>query len=128
VIRLPPLEEIARRWSEVEPILKRATDTTDGCFAPIHVLQEIMAGKRALWLVEDAGALLGVSVAGMEVFPTGKRLWRVVYIAGDRAEEWYPSLIAEMEAEARKWQCHALTAQGRLGCKRQRIGVLPAAR
>lgn len=124
-IRLPPLEEVARRWGEIEPPLKLATDRTDGCFAPIHVLQDIMAGRKALWLVEDAGAVIGVTVGGREDYPTGKRVWQVPYIGGERAEEWYPAIIAEMEARARALGCHGMNATGRPGWERfsRRAGI-----
>ena len=125
MIRLPPLEEIARRWSEIEPLVRKATDETDGCYEPVHVMQECLAGKRGFWLIEDDGKAIGICVAGAEEFPTGKRVWRVVYIAGDRADEWYPALMAEMDAQARKWRCDEMTANGRLGWERfsRRLGI-----
>lgn len=124
-IRLPPLEEIAERWSEIMPLLKRATDETSGCYEPIHIYEDCCLGHRAIWLIEKEGTLLGVAVAGAEQYPTGKRVWRIAHVAGDQCQDWWATLIAEMEAHGRKWNCSAMSAFSRPGWERfsRRAGI-----
>src|SRR6266496_63818 len=93
-IRPPPVDELARRWPEIEPLLRRATDRTDGCYEPVDVLQLALSAQLWVWLIEDAGELAGIATARLNVFPR-KRLLTVDFIAGRRLAEWWPLLVAE---------------------------------
>jgi len=103
-IRPPPVDELARRWPEIEPLLRRATDRTDGCYEPVDVLQLALSAQLWVWLIEDAGELAGIATARLNVFPR-KRLLTVDFIAGRRLAEWWPLLVAEMDRVARAQQC-----------------------
>ncbi len=116
MIRLPPLDELARRWFEVEPILKRATDYGHGCEEPIHLLQQVFANQGALWFVEDGG-LIGVIMTRIDQRPL-KRLFVISHIAGDHFEDWMPEMVELFSALQKERGCDAMIAYGRPGWKR----------
>lgn len=113
-IRVAPLDELARRWADVEPMLRRATARTDGCYEPIDVLQQAMAGRVGFWLVDDDdGALVGLAVGEVRQYPR-KRVLDIPFLAGGRLGEWWPLFLAETERAARAAGCAAITT----GCGR----------
>jgi hypothetical protein len=108
---------VARRWREIEPILRRATGRTDGCYEPIDVLQQAMAvpPRCGFWLIEDAGEIVAVAVGEVRQYPR-KRVLDIPFIAGKRLSEWWPLFVAETEARAREHGCTSITsACGRPG-------------
>lgn len=114
MIRLPPLEELAARWGEIEPILKRATLRTQGCYEPIDVLRQAMAQQVAFWLIEDGARLDAVAVTEVRQYPR-KRVLLVNFIAGRRLAEWWPEFVAVMDKIAREQHCRMISAYGRPG-------------
>lgn len=113
-IRPPALDELARRWAEIAPILARATAYTGGCYEPVDVLQEAFAGKLAVFLVEDGAQLVAVTTARINQFPR-RRLLTIDFVAGRRLAEWWPLFIEAMDALARQSGCTKITAYGRPG-------------
>lgn len=100
-IRLPDLDELSLRWWQVEKILKRATDRTNGSYEPIDVLREAFAAQVGIWLVEDdSDDIIAVVVAGVRQFPRQKVL-QISFVAGKRLEDWWPILVSEMDRVAR---------------------------
>jgi hypothetical protein len=124
MIRLPALDELARRWSEVGPILKRATDRTQGCYEPIDVLRQAMAGQVGFWFIETGARLDAVVVVEIRQYPR-KRAVAINFIAGRRLTEWWPEFVERMDALARHHGCTLISAYGRPGWVRfwQRRGV-----
>lgn len=118
-IRIPPLAELASRWPEIEPLLRKATARTGGRYEPIHVLQMAMAGRAGFWLIEDDGALIAVAVGEVRQWPTGLKDLDIPFVAGRRLGEWWPLFVEETEARARALDCAAVTsACGRRGWAR----------
>lgn len=114
-IRVPQLDELARRWPEIAPILKRATARTDGCYEPIDVLQQAMANRVGFWLIEDGAELVGVAVGEIRQYPR-KRVLDIPFLAGKRLTEWWPLFVTETDARAREHGCASITsACGRPG-------------
>lgn len=121
-IRTPPLEEIARRWNEIEPALKRATDRTQGCYEPVDVLAMVCAGRLMMMLIEDDGKLLVVVVIEIRIFPRRKVL-DASYIGSVpgsdfRMKEWAPMLVEHLGMLARHYGATLLTGCGRIGWAR----------
>lgn len=113
MIRLPPLEEVARRWFEIEPILARATRHSRGCEEPIDLLAQVFANQGAIWLVEDRG-LIGVIVTRIDQRPR-KRLFVIGHVAGKRLAEWWPEALDIFERICRERGCSAIGCYGRPG-------------
>lgn len=119
LIRTPPLDEIARRWNEIEPPLKRATDLTQGCYEPVDVLALVCAGRLMMMLIEDDDKLMVVVVIEIRIFPRRKTL-DASYIGGvpgsaNRVKEWAPMLVEHLEKLARHYGATLLTGWGRIG-------------
>jgi hypothetical protein len=123
-IRPPPLEEIVRRWGAIEPMLRRATDRTDGRYEPFDVLRSAWANQLGIWIIEDAGELLGVAVVELRQYPAAPSPPRVrdieiPFLAGDRLEEWCGAFDAAMAELGRTHGCKSvMTTVGRPGWSR----------
>lgn len=112
-IRPPGLDELARRWPEIEPILRRATRFNGGRCEPIDLLQAAMRGEIGIYLIEDDGLLGAVAVKVVQ-YPR-KRELLIDHIAGRGLAEWWPLLVAEMDRVARERECGGIMAYGRPG-------------
>lgn len=124
-ISLPPLEELARRWEQIEPILKRATDRTD-CYEPVDLLQLTMAGRMWMRLVDEPEALLAVVVSEVRQYPRA-RVYEVPFIAGRKLSLWHVPLLATLDAHARMLGCTRIMGFDRRGWAKfgfRQIGVI----
>ena len=114
-IHLPKLDELALRWWQVRPLLRKATDRSGGAYAPIDVLRDVFAGQVGIWLVEDdSGDLIAVAVAGVRQFPQ-KRAVQISFVAGKGLAEWWPMFVEEMDKLARAGKATEIYAYGRPG-------------
>lgn len=121
-IRPLPLDEAVARWAGISPILKRATDRTEGRYEPMDLLRSAMMGRVGIWLIEDGDQLLGVAVVEMrlhpEIQPRVKDL-EISFIAGDRLNEWCGQFDAAMAELGRVHGCKSVrTTVGRPGWAR----------
>lgn len=126
-IRLPFLEEIARRWNEIEPLLKDATDRTE-CYEPIDILRLTMAGSMWIHLVDEPEeyAPLAVVVSGVRQYPRA-RVYEVPFIAGRKLSLWHKPLLATLDAHARVMGCTSIMGFDRKGWTKfgfRQIGVI----
>ena len=125
-VRTPPLDELARRWREIEPHLQRACDVT-GCFEPIDILALTFAGKNAIWVVEDhreAGyrpigepEIIAALVIKVEQYPR-RRVLEVPYIGGKHLSLWKDAVIARLEEAGRAAGCSHIAGFQRKGWAR----------
>lgn len=123
-IRLAGHEELARRWAEIEPILKRATDRTYGCYQPIDVFRSAMAEQAAFWFIEsggqsglwfsEPGKLDAVVVTEMRQV-SRRRVLTINFVAGQKLAEWWPDFVEVMDGHARRMNCTAIMAYARPG-------------
>jgi len=108
---------LSARWGEIAPVLKRATDRTEGCYEPIDVLQQSLNGQVAIFTIEDGAQLVAVATGRVNVFPR-RRFWTIDFVAGRRLAEWWPLFVDAMDALARQAGCAKITAYGRPGWSR----------
>jgi hypothetical protein len=123
-IRTPPIDEVARRWAEIEPILRRCTEAEGRLYEPVDLLAMAMSGQVGLWLIED-GSLVAVAVCSVKVYPR-KKVFDINYIVGARAKEWWADFMAEAERKAREFGCtHVISSAARPGWERfsARLGI-----
>lgn len=111
---MPRLDELARRWAEIEPVLARATRYTDGCYEPIDVLRQAMAGIVGFWLIEERGEFRAVCVVELRPTPR-KRVLVANFIAGRGLRQWWPLLLERLDAVARENGCASVACYGRPG-------------
>jgi hypothetical protein len=113
VIRLPPLDEIALRWAQIEPLLKRATDRST-CYEPIDLLRLTMAGQAVIWVAEEAGGIIAAAWGQIHVFPR-QRMLEVPFIGGHGLKLWWEPMLVALDEYARATQCAGVLGYGRKG-------------
>jgi hypothetical protein len=115
-IDLPPLDEVARCWPILEPILKRATDRCRG-YEPVDVLQLVMVGQMNLFVVRVGGRIAALAVTQVHQFPRC-RVLEVPFIAGTGLKRWWRPLLAALDAQAEMLDCADLAGWDRKGWAR----------
>jgi hypothetical protein len=121
IIRIPPVGEILSRWAEIEPLLRRATERTHGCYEPEDVLAMVFASRATMLLIEDQeGGDLLVVVATEVRQHARKRSIDVNFIGGRLSNdsglrEWAPMLVERLEEMARQVGATLVTGVGRIG-------------
>lgn len=122
VVRLPQLDEVARKWVRIEPMLARATERT-GAYQPIDVLQLAFAGRLAIWFCEtEAGRLDAVMVTTVQQYPR-RRILEVLALGGGNMRAWLRPAARSLMAHAKQLGCDAIIAIGRPGLARACGGV-----
>jgi hypothetical protein len=125
IVRLPPLEEVVRRWGEIEKLVKRATDRSHGCYEPVDVLALLFANRAAMLFIEsedEAPRLLVVAVTEVRDYPR-RRVIDTAFIGGAPGSDtdvalWAPLLVERLEEMARAIGATLLTGAGRIGWAR----------
>jgi hypothetical protein len=113
-IRLSSTDELRCRWSEILPLLKRATDRTHGGYEPIDVFLQGMAGQVGFWFIENGGKLDAIVVTELRQLPR-KRSLVINFIAGYRLAEWWSPFVETMDEHARQRECRDVMAYARPG-------------
>jgi hypothetical protein len=103
VVELPPIDEIARCWPIIEPILKRATDRAKA-YEPIDILHLVMMGRMALILVREGGRIIAVAVTEVRQLPRC-RVLEVPFVAGTGLKRWHEQLLEVIDAQAETAGC-----------------------
>ena len=112
-IELPPIDDIARCWAIIEPILKPATDRVRG-YEPVDVLQLIMLGRVTMFVIRDCGRIVAVAVTEVHQFPRC-RVLEVPFIAGTGLKRWWRPLIDALDAQAEAANCTDIAGWDRKG-------------
>jgi hypothetical protein len=121
-VRLPQLDELCRRWNEVEPLLYKATHITD-CYLPIDVLRLSMLGRCGIWLIERNGKLLAVIATEIREYPR-RRVLEMMFCGGREMRVWIDVAIKTFDEHARAAGCSHILCAGRPGWARAWRGRL----
>jgi hypothetical protein len=113
IVELPPIDEIARCWQIIEPILKRATDRTNA-YEPIDVLHMVMMGRMSLILVREAGRIVAVAATEVRQLPRC-RVLEVAFVAGTGLKRWHEQLLEVIDAQAETAGCAEIMGFPRKG-------------
>jgi hypothetical protein len=103
IIDVPPIDEIARCWPIIEPILRRATDRAKA-YEPIDILHLVMMGRMSLILVRDNGRIIAVAVTEVRQLPRC-RVLEVPFVAGTGLKRWHQQLLEVIDAQAETAGC-----------------------
>ena len=103
VVELPTLDEIARAWAVIEPMLKRATDRSTA-YEPIDILHRVMIGRMSLLLVRERGRIVAVAVSEVRQYPRC-RILEVPFVAGTGLKRWHAQLLEVLDAQAAAVGC-----------------------
>jgi hypothetical protein len=112
-VELPTIDEIARCWSVIEPILKRATDRAKA-YEPIDILSLVMMGRMSLLLVREGGRIVAVAVTEVHELPRC-RVLDVMFCAGNGVKRWIEQLLEVIDAQAETAGCSDVMVYGRKG-------------
>jgi len=113
VVSLPPLDEIARCWPILEPILERATKRIRG-YEPVDILRLVMAERMGMFVVRDAGRIIALAVTEPRQFPRC-RVLEVPFVAGTGLKRWWRPLLNALDAQAEALGCIDLCGWDRKG-------------
>jgi hypothetical protein len=121
VVELPPIDEIARGWPIIEPILKRATDRAKA-YEPIDVLSLVMMGRMSLILVRDLGRIVAVAAIEVRQHPRC-RVLEIAFCAGTGLRRWITQLVEVIDAQAETAGCSEIMTYGRKGWVKFGFGI-----
>jgi hypothetical protein len=114
VVRLPPLDEIARRWRPAELLIAKATRRT-GCYEPIDILAGAIAGRFGIWFCEGSPSRLdAVLVTEVVTYPR-RRVLEVLFGGGSNMRAWIGPAVAAIDRHARELGCSHVACCGRAG-------------
>ena len=113
VVELPPIDEIARCWPIIEPILKRATDRAKA-YEPIDILHLVMMGRMSLILIREGGRIVAVAVTEVRQFPRC-RVLEVPFVGGTGLRRWIEQLVEVVDAQAETAGCSDIMGYLRKG-------------
>ena len=92
------------------PLLRKVAKPNTG-YTPESVLQEMIDGHLATWVIGDFKAITCTAVQDR---PTGRVLWNT-WLSGSDLDEWIDDWMRVQEAFARHMECTAIEFAGRLG-------------
>lgn len=103
-------------WSSIEPLFKRVTDETNGCYAPADVLLEILKGDQSLWVSwdEERQSIDAVMTMAIVNYPRRKTC-KVIYISGSNMRAWRKEFMEISERYARDMGATAMEGGFRRG-------------
>jgi hypothetical protein len=102
-IDFPPVDELARCWPIIEPILKRATDRGKA-YEPIDILHGVMTGRMSLILVREGGRIVAVAVTEVRDLPRC-RVLEIPFVAGTGLKRWHEQLLEVIDTQAETAGC-----------------------
>jgi hypothetical protein len=112
-VYLPPIEEVVRRWSEIEPVLARATTRT-GCYEPIDLLMMAANGKAGLWLCKHGDEIDAALVTQVVIYPR-RRILEVIFGGGNNLKRWVETAVEAIDQHASELGCSHVACVGRSG-------------
>lgn len=119
-VRLPPLDELARRWGEIERLLKKATERT-GCYEPIDLLRLAIGGPPGIWTIwiaeRDDGVIVAAVAVEVKQYPR-RRILEVLFAGGSDMRHWIKPLVAALDEFGRATGCSHVASIGRRGWER----------
>lgn len=129
VVTVVPKEHVANVWHVVSPWLDKAIVRTHGRYHNVDILTSIIEGTASLWLALRDKEIIGSLVFVITVYPGGRKLGRIDYIAGkppakgtgtvphDR-DDWFQEMWDAIRAYAKDTGCEALEMVARPGTAR----------
>lgn len=112
-VYLPSLDELARRWQTVEPLLQKATART-GCYEPVDLLAMAVAGQAGMWLCTYHDHIDAVLVTQLTTYPR-RRVLEVMFGGGAGLKRWRNTAVAAVDRHARQLGCSHVMCCGRRG-------------
>ena len=110
-VRLVPRDEIPALWNEYRDLVLKALSQGFGRYEERDVLLALLAEQMHLWVHPDAIAITQI------IMTPRKKVFQVIWCAGDGLANWMWDGIGKMERMAIKAGCHQFEVLGRPGWK-----------
>ena len=107
-------EDVSDYWQLVGPILKKATDVSEGRYSISDLKERCESGAFQLWLVIDNGRVNAALTFSISIFPQ-KRILSIHYLGGEMMKDWIAPLADFMQRMTLVQQCDGLEFVGRPG-------------
>lgn len=101
IVQVPP-DLAIELWPQLAPMFARVTKHTRGCYEPVDILKEVIAGQQVLWVAWDGNPerrIDAVMTTSIITYPRRKTC-RVLFIAGDKLASWKDDFIMLIERYA----------------------------
>lgn len=120
VITVVPKEHVGNIWHVVSPWLDKAIARSHGRYHNVDIFTSIISGTASLWLAlreKDDGEkeIIGSLVFVITVYPGGKKLGRIDYIAGHDRDDWFEEMWEAIKVYSRNNGCAAIEMVARPG-------------
>lgn len=109
-----PIDFVGLVWPEVEPLLKPATDASNGKYSVDGIYTGILDGTYVLWLVVDQDdKIIAAGTSRLVYYSEQRKAMSLDWIGGSRISEWMPNVHRAMVDYARDNGCTHLEGYGR---------------
>lgn len=112
-----PASEIGVVWADVEPMLRKAIDSSGGYYNTAVILDGIFQQRLGLWVILDELTPIAALTTRIDKMPNATVLV-MDWIGGTRMREWLPLAQKTFEQYARDNGCTELHGYGRKGWDR----------
>ena len=119
IVHVTDQDLITRMWPTLELLFARVTPSTNGCYEPIDVLDDIRAGRQQLWVDWDAESkIVNAAMTTTIVDRPRKRVLVVPFITGDKMRHWRKEFSECLDAFAKREGCGLIEGYYREGWER----------
>lgn len=80
--------DLPKLWDQLEPLVKKACDWSQGQFTPQSVVDGILCGAYRLIAYMDCKDIVSIAVLSVSQFPTGLRILEVLLASGEQLRDW----------------------------------------
>lgn len=118
IMQIPP-QLVPHAWPMAEPLLLEPIAMLPGCYEPIDIMDECVAGESQLWLAAEGEDTIASYITKVIQYPR-KRVVRAVFAGGKPGtmSQWLEPMVKAIEDWSKEWGCTAIEAAGRKGWAR----------
>lgn len=109
--------DLPKAWPQLEPLLAKACEWSQGQFSPEAVVNGIMSGGYQLLAYMDEDDIASIAVLTISQFPTGMRICELLLASGEGMRDWR-HFQPQVAAMAKQYGCTKFRMIGREGLQR----------
>lgn len=112
---------VAAHWGIAAPWIERAVEHGRCRFTLDSIREDLIEGRKTLWLVSIGETLVAAIVTAVTAFPN-KRVCTILLCGGGEVDEWVGRALDTLEEYARWRDCAEIEIIGRPGWRRKCAG------
>jgi len=114
ILQVQP-HDVDRFWNDCAPLLQKALDKGRGESSLMGLRQNLLNGQTQLWIVfEEEQKVIACGISTIIQYEL-KRVFRGLYLGGEKVEKWMKEMDSECEKYALLWGCKDIEWFGRKG-------------